>query len=196
MIWYDNHGQWEGRREEAACPHHQRAATSNVKKLHTIRLSDSSVVNILEGTGFSPQSSESRAIVIRGPSTGYFTGIPVFLGSVIQSHSHLSSNPATSNITIHSEHDDMNPVLIPSDDLQHLQDSVVFCHNDLEPRNILVRPKELANGTTSYFIAAIIDREMSGFFPSPTNIFTKTQILAALICILRGMHCSKNMERL
>ena len=136
-----------------------------VKKLHAIRLSDSSVVNILEGTGFSPQSSESRAIVIRGPSTGYFTGIPVFLGSVIQSHSHLSSNPATGNITIHSEHDDMNPVLIPSDDLQHLQDSVVLCHNDLEPRNILVHPKELANGTTSYFIAAIINWEMSGFFP-------------------------------
>lgn len=135
-----------------------------VKKLHAIRLSDSSVVNILEGTGFAPQSSESRAIVIGGPSTGYITGIPAFLGSVIQSHSHLSSDSATCSITIHSEHDDMNPVIIPSGDLQHLQDSVVFCHNDLEPRNILVHPNELANGTTSYFIAAIINWEMSGFF--------------------------------
>ena len=71
----------------------------------------------------------------------------------------------TGNITIHSEYDDTNPVLIRSDDLQHLQDSVVLCHNDLEPRNILVHPKELGNGTTSYFIAAIIDWEMSGFFP-------------------------------
>ena len=144
-----------------------------VKKLHAIRLSDSSVVNILEGTGFAPQSSESRAIVIGGPSTGYFTGIPAFLGSVIQSHSHLSSDPATGNITIHSKHDDMNPIIIPSGDLQHLQDSVVFCHNDLEPRIILVHPKELANGTTSYFIAAIIDWEMSGFFPFSYEYFHK-----------------------
>jgi serine/threonine protein kinase len=136
-----------------------------VKKLHAIRLSDSTVVKILEGTGFAPPSSESRAIVIGGPSTGYFTDIPGFLGSIIRSHSHLSSDSATGNITIHSKHDDINPVLIPSDDLQHLQDSVVLCHDDLEPRNILVQSKELANGTTSYFIAAIIDWEMSGFFP-------------------------------
>ena len=135
------------------------------KKLHAIKLSDSTVVQILEGTGFAPPSSESRAI--GGPNTGYFTDIPGFLGSIIQSHwhSHLSSDSATGNITIHSEYDDINPVLIPSDDLQHLQDSVVLCHNDLEPRNILVHPKELDNGTTSYFIAAIIDWEMSGFFP-------------------------------
>lgn len=120
-----------------------------VKKLHAIRLLDSTVVQILEGTGFTPPSSKSRAIVIGGPNTGYLTDISGFLLHIIQSHSHLSSDPATGNITIHSEYDDINPVLIPSDDLQHLQDSVVLCHNDLEPRNILVRPKELDNGTTS-----------------------------------------------
>lgn len=138
-----------------------------VKKLHAIRLSDSTVVQILEGTGFAPptRSSESSAIVIGSPNTGYFTDIPEFLERIIKSHSHLSSDPVTGNITIHSEYDDTNPVLIRSDDLQHLQDSVVLCHNDLEPRNILVHPKELGNGTTSYFIAAIIDWEMSGFFP-------------------------------
>jgi hypothetical protein len=136
-----------------------------VKKLHAIRLSDSTVVQTLEGTGFAPPESESKATAIGSPSTGYFTDIPGFLGSIIQSHSHLSSDPATGNITIHSEHDDINPVLIPSDDLQHLQDSVVLCRNDLEPRNTLVHSKELANGTTSYSIAAIIDWEMSGFFP-------------------------------
>lgn len=137
-----------------------------VKKLHAIRLSDSTVLQILEGTGFTPPSSEPRTIVIGGPNTGYFTDISGFLGHIIQSHSHLSSDPATGNITIHSECDDINPVLIPFDDLQHLRDSVVLCHDDLEPRNILVRPKELDNdGTTSYFIAAIIDWERSGIFP-------------------------------
>ena len=98
-----------------------------VKKLHAISLSDSTVAQIFEGTGFALLSSESRAIVIGG----------------------------------HSEYDDINPVLISSNDLQQLQNSVVLCHNDLEPRNILVHPKELDNGTTSYFIAAFIDWEMS-----------------------------------
>jgi 20S proteasome alpha/beta subunit len=39
-----------------------------VKKLHTITLSDNTVVQILKGTGFVPLSSEFRAIVIGGPA--------------------------------------------------------------------------------------------------------------------------------
>lgn len=47
-----------------------------VKKLHAVRLSDSTVVQILEGTGFAPPSSESRAIVIGGPRHRIFHRCP------------------------------------------------------------------------------------------------------------------------
>ncbi|KAK2751525.1 hypothetical protein CKAH01_17860 [Colletotrichum kahawae] len=51
-------------------------------------------------------------------------------------------------------------------DLNELNDSIVLCHNDLEPRNILVRSNETdGSGSPWYEIAAIIDWEMAGMFP-------------------------------
>jgi hypothetical protein len=43
----------------------------------------------------------------------------------------------------------------------------------LEPRNILVRPHLLHDGSTEYQIVAIIDWEMSGFFPFSYEYITK-----------------------
>ncbi|KJA26751.1 hypothetical protein HYPSUDRAFT_132318, partial [Hypholoma sublateritium FD-334 SS-4] len=117
-----------------------------LKKLHSLKLSDSNVATTVEG----------------------------FLRGLIDSHDHpsaekrtsyLSTDALTGNVTIHSEYDDIAPVLISFDDLRKLQDSVVLCHQDLEPRNILVRPITLDDGTTHHQIAAIIDWEMAGFFP-------------------------------
>jgi aminoglycoside/choline kinase family phosphotransferase len=47
-----------------------------------------------------------------------------------------------------------------------ISDDTVFCHCDLEPRNILVRRSTTPDRGRSYYeVAAIIDWEMAGIFP-------------------------------
>lgn len=133
-----------------------------VRKLHSIKLLDTCVERILEGTGFS---SHSTAALIGGPEIGYFTNIEELLRGIIRSHAYLLLDTVTGGVIVQSEYDDMSPVLISCDNLQSLQDSVVLFHQDLEPRNILVNVKKLENGATRYNITAIIDWEMSGVFP-------------------------------
>ncbi|KAF8815086.1 hypothetical protein BYT27DRAFT_7313041 [Phlegmacium glaucopus] len=107
----------------------------------------------------------ASAIVVGGPAVGYFTDIQGFLQGLIKSHCTFLLDPETGDVTIHSKFDDINPVQISSSDLQLLQHNIVLCHQDLEPRNILVHPNKLEDGTTHYRVAAILDWEMSGFFP-------------------------------
>ncbi|GJD03134.1 hypothetical protein ColKHC_11959 [Colletotrichum higginsianum] len=44
----------------------------------------------------------------------------------------------------------------------------VFCHNDLTPRNIILRPRNADDGTRApdYELSAIIDWELFGFYPA------------------------------
>ena len=143
-----------------------------LKKLHSLKLSNNNVATSLQDTPFS-DNSEATKKIIGGPNTGYFTDIQGFLRGLIEGHnpaskkqtSFLSTDALTGNVTIRSAYNDITPVLISLDDLRHLQDAVVLCHQDLEPRNILVRPIALDGGTAHYQIAAIIDWEMAGLFP-------------------------------
>jgi Phosphotransferase enzyme family len=143
----------------------------SVNKLHALNISDGTMRKHLEGTGFVISGSESGgALVVGGPSTGYFSDIQRFFESIIETHNPANKKrtsylTADGGITIHSEYDDLSSVHIPYDELQRLQQSIVLCHQDLEPRNILVHPHLSRDGSTEYQIAAIIDWEMSGFFP-------------------------------
>ncbi|KAJ5459354.1 hypothetical protein N7530_011298 [Penicillium desertorum] len=51
-------------------------------------------------------------------------------------------------------------------ELDELQKHAVLCHNDLKPRNILVRK----GSPEKYELAGIIDWDIAGFSHSPTNI--------------------------
>lgn len=63
-------------------------------------------------------------------------------------------------------------------DLDNLRHHAVFCHNDLEPRNILVKktsPTE--DKSPRYELAAIIDWEMAGFYPFTYEYGVKDTVL-------------------
>jgi hypothetical protein len=66
-----------------------------------------------------------------------------------------------SRLSIQSEYDDIGQIDLSHSDLDELQHCVVFCHNDLERRNILVRK----SSSGKYKRAVVIDWEMAGFFP-------------------------------
>ena len=65
-------------------------------------------------------------------------------------------------------------------DLNDLLHHVVFCHNDLEPRNILVRETSSAEGKSPrYELAAVIDWEMAGFYPFAYEYGLKDTVLGS-----------------
>ncbi|KAJ5907806.1 hypothetical protein N7495_000488 [Penicillium taxi] len=64
-------------------------------------------------------------------------------------------------LLIQSEYDDIGQIDLSHSDLDEIQHSVVFCHNDLKPRNLLIRK----SSSGKYELAGVIDWEMAGFSP-------------------------------
>lgn len=72
----------------------------------------------------------------------------------------------TDGIIIQSAFDDIGRIELSYSNLEDLHKHVVLCHNDLEPRNILVRQARPNDDSSDarYELAAIIDWEMAGFY--------------------------------
>lgn len=117
----------------------------------------------LAGTPYKSTTDDS--ILIGGPALGYFSDIRQFLGGILQAH---NFNPPKcklpeidSGIAVQSVFEDIGQVHFSESDLNDIHRHVVFCHNDLEPRNIIVR--EVSSG--KYELAGLIDWAEAGFFP-------------------------------
>jgi hypothetical protein len=110
---------------------------------------------------------------------GYFSDVKQFLGGILLANSPKSSNCTLSEsvggIVIESTFDDVGRVNFTRSDLDNLQQNVVFCHNDLEPRNLLV--KQSQSGV--YELAAIIDWEMACFCPFAYEYGIKDTVLGS-----------------
>ncbi|KAH3953376.1 hypothetical protein HBI24_090560 [Parastagonospora nodorum] len=72
-----------------------------------------------------------------------------------------SLTQTSDGITLTSALSSIDPISFTTEDLQALNDCAVFCHNDLEPRNVLVH----RDPSGTYTLAAIIDWELAGTFP-------------------------------
>ncbi|KAH8753034.1 hypothetical protein F5883DRAFT_470909, partial [Diaporthe sp. PMI_573] len=127
---------------------------------------------------------QSAMALIGGPNLGYSPDIKQFLGRILQ-----ASNPeppdctvteTNEGIMIGSAFEDIGSVEFTHSELDDLQHHVVFCHNDLETRNILVRqtsPTE--DKSPRYELAAIIDWELAGFYPFAYEYGVKDTVLGS-----------------
>ncbi|KAJ5243781.1 hypothetical protein N7489_003877 [Penicillium chrysogenum] len=108
-------------------------------------------------------SNDKTPVAIGGPGIGYFPDIKNFLEGILQKHKRPGCKllGTDGGLSIQSEYDDIGQIDLSHSDLDELQHCVVFCHNDLEPRNILVRKSSYGK----YKLAGVIDWEMAGFFP-------------------------------
>ena len=105
---------------------------------------------------------------IGGPELGCFSDIAQFLGGVLRASArnpHCTISSSTDGVVVQSAFNDVGRVELTNSDLDILRQSVVFCHGDLEPRNLLVKPAAGTGRAVTYELAAIIDWEMAGFFP-------------------------------
>ncbi|RKU43199.1 hypothetical protein DL546_005720 [Coniochaeta pulveracea] len=116
-------------------------------------------------------STSSVEPLIGGPDVGYHASIKQLLAGFLGEEAGKSPTckilDTANGIAIRSLSDDIGEIELSQADLDILCARLVLCHNDLEPRNILVKltsPGEAGPGTW-YELAAIIDWELAGFFP-------------------------------
>ncbi|KAJ5351933.1 hypothetical protein N7452_000907 [Penicillium brevicompactum] len=123
------------------------------------------IKNVYEHLGTTPYiSNDKTPLAIGGPGIGYFPDIKKFLEGILQRNQKQPGCKllgTDGGLSIESEYDDIGQIDLSHSDLDELQHCVVFCHNDLEPRNILVRK----SSSGKYEVAGVIDWEMAGFFP-------------------------------
>jgi hypothetical protein len=162
-----------------------------VRKLQNLDLN--TMHRTLTETPFISQchASPPLQVLIGGPSVGYFQTIKEFLKGLQKTSRQVSPTSRLQEdnrgITIESFYQDIGGVNLSPMDLTELQNHVVFCHNDLEPRNILVtRMTSSDNSRIQYKLAAIIDWELSGFYPFAYEYACKDNAI--------GMLCSSNAQ--
>ncbi|CAG9946356.1 unnamed protein product [Clonostachys rosea f. rosea IK726] len=107
---------------------------------------------------------------IGGPRFGYFRDVKHFLDGITQASNHTSTTckllDIEGGVALESIYDDTDRVELSHADLQDLRHHTVLCHNDLEPRNILVKTISSPEGKGKHYqVASLIDWEMSGFYP-------------------------------
>ncbi|KAI4623000.1 uncharacterized protein J4E87_006093 [Alternaria ethzedia] len=130
------------------------------RKLARCLIPDTSPVNVVQAFEFG------------SARIGFAKDIREFLTLFVAKHQ--DPNCATSSIEVSLDGDGviiksalpaLGEIHLSEQDLKTLNENVVFSHNDLEPRNLLVRRWQAQDGLL-YELAAIIDWEMAGFFPS------------------------------
>lgn len=150
-----------------------------MKKLQMLSLNNDLVRFLMEREGVL------KDVWLGGPDLGYFTQTAGFLHGVLAATHPRNPNVTIENdengggIIIHSTVEDLTSVDIAQEELESLKHQAVLCHNDLEPRNILVRANASADGKPLYEIAAIIDWEMAGFYPPSYEYGLKDPLLGS-----------------
>ena len=165
-------------------------------RLHTLDLDGAHV----QEHGKAATKLCTTSAVLGSPSTGFFPDVPAFLAKLIADNSskketsHYSITTAEDGVVFGTDNNgEISPQLTFSFEvLAQLEKSLKICHNDLEPRNLLVRVKKQDRhdtGTetsasltkpstsptrssvspstkdTTYELAAILDWEVAGILP-------------------------------
>ncbi|KAF4954543.1 hypothetical protein FSARC_12080 [Fusarium sarcochroum] len=143
-----------------------QAVVDAISQLQDVRLvsTDDQVKHILEGTSFLDDSHQIVASV-GGPGLGYFGSFTALLTNIVKPADpdqapYTFTTGDDGSLTLESSYPDFKTVTVAKDQLDELNKSCVLCHNDIEPRNLLVRLTD-----SGYKLAAIIDWEMAGFIP-------------------------------
>jgi hypothetical protein len=144
-----------------------------IEKLQRAQIPGRDTETILTATGMTYRDLFPPGSPIGGPYHGPCGNIKILLESILhlQDPTNCSlrgSDPGPGDgIRVVSDFDDIGTVQFTRAELNELKRHVVFCHNDLEPRNILVQ-RTFATKTATvgqYELVAIIDWERAGFYP-------------------------------
>ncbi|KAM0392290.1 hypothetical protein ACHAPZ_011036 [Fusarium culmorum] len=135
-----------------------------ISKLQSITLDSDHAHKMLKGT---PYYCDGKMSLIGGPELGYHSDMKGFLanlaGDATPDKTKFSATSSSDAFVVESQLENVDQVELINVDLLELEKHIVFCHDDLEPRNILIKRDGSQSG--KWHLAAIIDWEMAGFFP-------------------------------
>ncbi|KZL64289.1 hypothetical protein CI238_00551 [Colletotrichum incanum] len=133
---------------------------------------------ILRGTPFEMTNIE-RPILLGGLTYGYFHDAASFLIAVLSSANAKYSidRKADGAVAIQMQPAQELGFGFAQTDLDLLAHMSVLCHNDLEPRHILVRRTINDDKSSAYELVAIIGWQMAGFFPFAFEVGQKDTCL-------------------
>ncbi|KAI0176835.1 kinase-like domain-containing protein [Pestalotiopsis sp. NC0098] len=138
-----------------------------IEKLHTVRPSA-----VPHRTGGRLGEQLKQPGIFGGPHTGFMNTGSALLASIMEQRKlkkQFCTTEGTSDpegIVIQSNFEDLGALTIEKADSDKWSEEAVLCHNDLNPRNIIIRQKKSQDGTIDYRLAAIIDWELAGFYPA------------------------------
>lgn len=147
-----------------------------LKKLHSIRLSDKGVKEIL-GKTLREESDEilksfEQHGAFGGPHTGFLNNGHALLDSIIERRKlkkpfcSIESIINSQDIRIQSSFKELGSIVIYNFDINKWPGEAVFCHNDLNPHNLILQSRVSLDGKSKYKLAGIIDWELAGFYPA------------------------------
>jgi len=165
-----------------------REVVGATQTLGTISRADKHVQNVLQGSGFILDDSDASVHpplalgALGGPNIGYAKDAADLLRLIVNANtpagklpsSTLHRNPQDNTLSIVSAYRELGHMELSAEDLA--RPSIIFCHADLEPRNILVQP---CSPPRSYKVVAIIDWEMAGFYPLGYEYIAKDSFLGS-----------------
>ncbi|KAK1977080.1 hypothetical protein LZ30DRAFT_602102 [Colletotrichum cereale] len=122
--------------------------------------------DILRGTPFET-TNPGRSVMVGGPAYGYFRDFSSFLMATLKPGNARYSTDQKSDgaVAIQMKLSQDGGFGFAQTDLDLLLHMSVLCHNNLEPRNILVRQVATDDDKTAYQLVSVIGWEMAGFFP-------------------------------
>ncbi|KAK3372250.1 hypothetical protein B0H63DRAFT_513702 [Podospora didyma] len=144
------------------------AVVEALAKMQTMRLSDAQVTAILRPI-LAAEGNEALLDkpIMGGPSTGFMENGAALLTSIKKLYKlkrpfcNIQEIADPKGLKVISSYEDLGSLKISDLEMSEWLDQAVLCHNDLTPRNIMVRLSgQDAYGNTTYNLAAIIDWEL------------------------------------
>lgn len=146
-----------------------------LQKLHSVRLSNKMAQETLRKMlcedGEKLQPLLETPGVFGGPHTGVLNDGHALLDAIMEKRKlkrpFCTMEPIDNShdVSIQSSFEDMGSIVIKNADFGKWQGESVLCHNDLTPRNLILRSRASVDGKSSYKLAGIIDWELAGFYP-------------------------------
>lgn len=148
------------------------ALVEALRKLHSVRITDERVQTLMGRALNGSEKDAFHKAVMGGPSTGFLEDGPALLAATSNKFAlkkpscNVTTATDTGDVIIESHYTDLGSATIEKSAMEKWAHEAVLCHNDLTPRNIIVKPRNSADGASEYQLAAIIDWELAGFYPA------------------------------
>lgn len=148
-----------------------RSIVAALEKLQTLRMTDHEVQSALLPV-FGNDNEAMSTMALGGPAMGLHRDGRSLLAAILD-HWKLERTEVCRiepvddghGVLVKSSFAELDPVTVENAHFDQWPHQAVLCHNDLTPRNLILKPFTDPEGHVEFKLAAIIDWELGGFYP-------------------------------